>query len=208
MNRIGFETSEVVLEHEQSLDQNIQNAQFKNLRLKFESTLKNQFDSELIDTIDKTDLNRITLNEQICFLIDFFNQIDLSSQTSSNYALLINKIKTFTTYLDFVNTDQNDANFDYLKNQLIEYDVYKFKFHLFIHFSLRFLITKLDFLFNRLKISKSNDSTNNLVSIITLILKLLRKYFHPEKIILHYKKLISYLKITSNLTIDGNNSSF
>ncbi|CAF0882956.1 unnamed protein product [Brachionus calyciflorus] len=183
MNRFvhGVQSETEVLDQEQSLDQNIQIAQFKNLRIRFESTLKSQFDSELLDTIDKTDLSRIPQNDQISFLIDFFNQIDLSSQTNSNYVLMINKIKTLTTYLDFMNVDKNDSNFDFLKNQLIE-----------------FLVTKLDFMFNRLKISKSSDVTNNLNTLINLMLKLMRKYFQPEKLILHYKKFITFLKITKN----------
>lgn len=121
MNRLTNGQSETeVIEVEQNLDQNIQIAQFKNLRLRFDSTLSSQFDAEFMDTIDRTDLSRPGLSEQVGFLIDFFNQIDLSSQANSNYVLLINKIKTLNSYLDFSTTDRDNSNFDYLKNQLIE----------------------------------------------------------------------------------------
>lgn len=109
-----------VVESEQNLDQNIHIAQFKNLRLRFEATLTSRFDTEITDIIDRTDLNRPTLGEQVGFLIDFFNQIDLSSQANTNYVLIINKIKSLNSYLDFSSIDRDNSNFEFLKNQLIE----------------------------------------------------------------------------------------
>lgn len=121
MNRfINGQSETETIELEQNLDQNIQIAQFKNLRLRFDSNLTSQFDAQFTNSIDRTDLNRPGLSEQIGFLIDFFSQIDLSSQTNSNYALLISKIKTLNSYLDFASTDRDNTNFEFLKNQLIE----------------------------------------------------------------------------------------
>ena len=60
-------------------------------------------------------------------------------------------------------------------------------------------MNKIEFLFNRLRLAKCSELINNLVCLIAQILRLLRRYFNPEKLMLHYKKLILFTKQTSKI---------